>query len=318
MVEYFLMLGAFRRIRTEVPVDEDDGRIYSKFCSINSPFCQGVVERLGFDPSELRLHLVRMNEEAWELLEASERFHSQDLEILDPDSTIAHFSFALVSLLATFEARHGSVDARAFTDGLGEVFGARNRLGRMALLDGFVREEERLRVDFRGLKIEDCLFHSFDIWNCQFDDGTVFSRCRFMNCAGVFSRSSGMQNATFEPGCQFDADFERTLAAGNEKIQGSEAQNIESIRSFIDDFYRSGGFRVISVENLERYYGESNSVVPFKKLYRFMKRCGVVSEEDKGHYVNVSITREASASAERLITQGVLTGQLAEVAVGLR
>lgn len=317
MPEYFLMLDACSRMESERPIDEDDIRVFNKFCSINSPFCRGIVERLSGDASDLRFRLIRMNELAWELI-GDGRFPTEDGNVLDPDSAIAHFSSALIALLATFEAQHGAVSMRSFTDGLVEVFGKPGMLTKMALLDGFVREEERLRVDFRGLAVDSCLFHSVDFWNCQFDQGTVFSRCRFMNCSGVYSKSSGVGYATFNPDCQFDADFERVLASGNQKVQSTEAQNIDAVRSFVSDFYKQGGFHRKRRDQLERFYGYSNSVIPFKKMYRLMKQHGVVQEEDRGHYTDVRISRDASAAAERLITQGVLSGPLEAIIVGLR
>lgn len=318
MPEYFLMLDALQRLVEGAGVDKDDIRVYNRFCSMNSPFCQGIVSRVTIPATDFRFRLIQMYEQAWDVIEKDFPAPEEELEILEPDSAVAHFSFALVSLLAAYETRLGPLASESFTSALREVFGVGDVLRRVALLDGFIREEERLKIDFRGLRVEECLFHSVDIWSCQFDEGTVFSRCRFLNCAGVFSRASGVHLATFEPDCQVDAEFERVYASGNKKIRSTETQNIEAIKTFVADFYRQGGFRRITKDNIERYYGHSGTGIPFNRIYRLMKRYAVIEEESRGNYVEVRIAREAAPAAERLITQGVLSGRLRDVAVDLR
>jgi hypothetical protein len=300
----------------DAQLEDDDVRILDKFSSVNSYFCRGVVERLTGDVSEFRFKLVRMLEQAWEILQ--QRFPDGDQDILRPDSAAAQFSFALVSLLATYEGRAGPLNAASFTSALVDVFGEGNTLRRIALLDGFVRGDERIRIDFRGLRVEDCLFRSVDVWNCHYDEHTLFAKCRFMHCSGTFSKASGILSADFQPDCQFDAEFERIYEAGNKKIQNTEGQNIESIRSFIADFYKQGGFQKKGKDNIERYYGFSNCSVPFGKIYKAMKKHNVIEEVDQGRWIDVRISNKASAAAEKFLTQGVLGGPLKAVALDLR
>jgi len=316
MPEYFLMLDAFVGLEAGRPIDSDDIKIFNKYCSMNSPFCVGIISRVTWDASEFHFRLLQMYEQGIQVIAAD--FSDEDSDLMQPESAASQFSFALVSLVAAFQTRSGPLAAANFTQALREVFGEGTKLRRIALLDGFVREEERLRLDFRGLQVEDCLFHAVDIWSCQYDSGSVFSRCRFMNCPGVRSKASGVDLATFQPDCHLDAEFERVYAEGTKKLKGTETQNLDAIRSFVSDFYKQGGFRRINRPNVERYYGSSNSVVPFNRLYRLMKKHGVIEEEDHGNYLEVRIANAAREAAEKLITQGVLGGPLRKVAVGLR
>jgi hypothetical protein len=315
MPEYFLILDAIQRFDTSEVLGEDDIRIFNKYCSMNSPFCLGLARRISSDSKDVNFRLLQIYEQGLEVIDT--HFSEDDRDIGQPESAAARFSFAIVSLVAAFQTLAGSLVASNFTSALCEVFGRGSVLSRMALLDGFVRDEERIRIDFRGLRFEDCLFHAVDIWSCQFDANSSFSRCRFMSCLGVFSKGSGIREATFEPDCHLDAEFERVFAEGQERIKSTQGQNLDAIRSFISDFYRQGGFRRISYRNLERYYGSSNSFVPFKQLYRLMKKHGVISEEDHGHYTEVRVASRAQQAAEKLITQGVLGGALRDVAGSL-
>ncbi|HEX8480945.1 MAG TPA: hypothetical protein VF650_03485 [Allosphingosinicella sp.] len=316
MPEYFLVLDATARIRADVPIDEEDIRIFTKFCAFNTPFCCGLVERLHYDDLEFYLKLMQMNEQATAVI--AEGFPAEDADILRPDSAKAKFSYAVVSLLAAHESRNQPLQRERFTEALKQVFGGDRSLKGVVLLDGFVRDDERIRIDFRDVHVENSLFRAVDVWNCTYNKETVFSYCRFMNCPGSFAPSSGMQDATIDATCQVDEDFERTYARGHIKTRSTQDQNIEAIKSFIEDFYRQAHFRAVNKLNLERFYGKSNSVVPFKRLFALMKRHKVIDERDKGHYVEVAVARTAMAAAEQLITQNMLASPLEEIAIELR
>ncbi|GBR21886.1 hypothetical protein AA0616_2137 [Komagataeibacter nataicola NRIC 0616] len=316
MPEYFLIVDAFQAFNASRVINEEDVRILNKYCSMSSSFCLALTRKLSVSAHDFYFRILAMHEEGQEVIR--EKFSEDDQKILQPDSVTARFSFALVSLVAGFLDSSRSLDASNFTAALCEVFGNGSTVRRIALLDGFVRDEERIRLDFRGLRFEECLFHAVDIWSCQYDAKSSFSECRFMSCSGVFSKGSGVALATFEPNCILDIEFEQVFTEGRKKIQGTEDQSIDAIRSFVSDFYRQGGFRPISRENIERYYGASNSVVAFKQIYRLMKRHNVIIEENQGHYVEVRIAKSVHQMAEKLITQGTLGGALRDVASSLR
>jgi hypothetical protein len=315
MPEYFLMLDTVGRIRSDTPITVEDVRIMGKFCALNSPFCRGIVDRLALQDSDFYFKLIQMNEQATSII--SEQLFPEDLDILIPDSAVAQFSYALVSLLAAHEARNQPLQRDRFTEALRQVFGSNQALRGVALLDGFVRDDERIRIDFRDLHVEDCLFRAVDVWNCAYNADTVFSRCRFMNCPGTFASSSGMQDATFDTTCQLDEEFERIYARGHNKVRHTQDQHTDAIKSFLEDFYRQAHFRPKVYERLERFYGKSSSVVPFKKLYPIMRRFGVIEEHDTGRFLEVAVAKSAMAAAEQLITQNILSGALEDVAIEL-
>jgi len=316
MPEYFLMLDAVGRLRSNTPLDADDVRIFTKLCALNTPFCRGINNRLALEDTEFYLMLIQMNEQVASLI--SRDFLPEDSEILRPDSAAAKFSYAMVSLLAAHEARNQPLQKEQFTNGLKQVFGDDRSLKGVVLLDGFVHDEERVRIDFRDLRVEDSLFRAVDIWNCDYNVESVFSRCRFINCSGSFASSSGMNHATFDSSCQLDDVFEHTYAHGRKRVSNTHEQNIDSIKSFVEDFYKQAHFRQISYDNIERYYGKSNSVIPFKKLYNLMKIHGIVEERNKGNYTQISIAKSAMVAAEQLITQNWLSGPLEKIAIELR
>lgn len=316
MPEYFMMILVSRQINQEPNLDWDDVKIINKLCSGSSTFCREIAARCSSDPGEYKLKLIQMYDQATALI-ASSALSGED-DILRPESSIAQFSSSIVSLIAMYESQDGNLSVERLTNSLLEVFGSGFRLYNMAILEGFVRDEEKLRIDFRGLTVENCLFHSLDIWNCQFDEKTIFTNCRFVNCVGVFARSSGMHLAIFSPDCQLDSTFERIYSQGNKSLQNTEARIIAAIRSFLGDFYRQGAFRRVSKENLERYFGQANSGVPFSKIYRIAKRQGIIEEMDRGLFVEVKICESAVGIVEKMITQGVVGGIISQVIVDLR
>lgn len=301
MPEYFLMLDAHLRLRSENSLSADDIKIYNKYCSANSSFAQEIVERWTAGSDEFRIRLLDLKDAASVIIQAT--LPKEDWDILSPESAAAQFSFSIVSMLAIQTLATGQGDIQEFTDALTEIFEEDGTIKSMAILDGFVLGEERMRVDFRGKTIEDCLFHSIDFWNCKFDDKTTFKNCRFMKCGRTFVRSNGAHEATWDD-CQFDAEFEETFERGQDKVENSEFKKLQAIKSLISDFYRAGGFRPISKENIQQYYGQSNSVVPFNKLYKTLRNAEILTETNKGHFLEVRIAREAMDACERLITQG--------------
>lgn len=316
MPEYFLMISVAYQINQGPKLDRDDVRIINKFCSGSSTFCREIAARCSSDAGEYKLKLIEMYDQAT-LLTASNTLPGED-DILRAESSIAQFSSSIVSLIAMYESREGHISAKRLTTSLLEVFGSGLRLYNMAILEGFVRDEEKLRIDFRGLTVENCLFHSVDIWNCQFDEKTIFIKCRFVNCVGTFARSSGMHMAIFSPDCQLDSAFERIYSQGNKHVQNTEARSVAAIRSLLNDFYRQGAFRRVSKENLERYFGQANSGVPFTKMYRIVKKQGIIEEIDRGNFTEVKICEGAASVVERMITQGVVGGILSQVVIDLR
>ncbi|WP_272010573.1 hypothetical protein [Roseovarius sp. ZX-A-9] len=313
--EYFLMIDASLNCMNGASLELADIRIMNKYCNSNSLFSQGVVQRFDGDELSFFVRLLEMNAESWVVAEAT--LPSPDLDILRPDSAIAQFSFAIVGLLATYVSESGSLDAERFTNGVCEIFMEDGVVRKMAILDGFFKEEERIRIDFRGRHWDQCLFHSVDIWSCQFDSETKFSGCKFQHCEGVYNKASGVMDAHFEPNCIFDDVFEKIYSVGNQKVQSDEARVVEDVKSFVSDFHSQGAFWKKNLENLERFYGQSNPSIPFKKLMRQMRRSGVIVEKDMGHYVDVTLSNEAIEAAERLITQGVLEGVLRDAVVEL-
>jgi hypothetical protein len=316
MPEYFLMLDAYIGLSANRNIGESDVRVLNKFCGMNSLFSRGIASRLTLDTSDFRLKLIEMYDQGKGVIAAS--FLPEDLEMLRPDSAVAQLSFALLSLLVAFETRNGATIGMGFTEAVREVFGEGDALRDFAILDGFVREEERLRLDFRGLTVEGCLFQAFDLWDCSFDSESVFTRCRFMGCAGIFSKGTGVQYANFRSDCIFDVDFERVYASINKKIATTEAQNIEAIRAFVWEFYRGGGFIRVKRHVVESRYGAANNYVSFKNMYNLMRRRKIVEEVNQRSFVDVRICRSAVSACEKLITQGVLSSPLKELAIELR
>lgn len=317
MPEYFLMLDTYIGLSSDRVISESDVRVLNKFCGMNSLFSRGVAGRLGLNASDFRFKLIELYDRGREVILTS--FAPEDSEILRPDSALAQFSFALLSLLVAFEGRDGATVGVGFTEAIREVFGEGNRLEGLAILDGFIREEERLRLDFRGLAVDGCLFQAFDLWDCTFDAQSVFTRCRFVACSGIYSKSTGVQHANFRSDCIFDADFEKVYAAINKKIATTEAQNIEAVRSFVWEFYRGGGFIRLKRHVVESKYGSANNYVPFKTMYALMKRRGIIEElSTQKQFVDVRVCRSAISACEKLITQGVLSSPLKELAIELR
>lgn len=315
MPEYFLMLDASLGVMNGDGLQAGDIRILNKYCNANSLFSAGLVNRYANGEEAFRIRLLELNVESVVVIHAT--MPSQDLDILNHESALAQFSFSLVSLLSTFESRHGSLEMEPFTNALVEIFEENGAIRNMAILDGYFKEGQRIKIDFRGLALNNCLFHSVDIWNCLYDDKSDFAQCKFQHCEGVFSKDSGISEANFGSSCIVDETFENIWASGHKKIETNEAKIIEAVKSFVSDFHRQGAFWKKNLENIERYYGQSNSTVPFKKMMRAMRKVGIISEKDMGHHIDVTISKNAIASAEQLITQGLVNGPIERVVIAL-
>lgn len=315
MPEYFAMLYANERMKLDDDLSIPDIRLFNEFSGANNLFNSGLVERFSGDESDFRLQIIDTLERG--ILTIGKGLSASDSDLLKAESISAEFTFSCVSLVSSYCIEIGRQDVRAVSAGITDIFKHDGALRNLVILDGVLKDDRRLRMDFRDLLVENCLFNAFDFWNCQFNERTVFSRCRFSNCTGVYSRSTGVDLVTFNSDCQFDEEFERILADGNKRRATTAEQVVESVRSFVSDFHKNGGFRKVNLKNLERYYSQSHSIVPFKKMYSIMKRNSIVIEHDKGHYVEVSISSSAAVAAERLITQAVLMDPIDAVAYAL-
>jgi hypothetical protein len=308
MFEYFLSIEQAAFFDSDRLLDFSEVHIFAKYCQLNSDFCRSIIRRVShLDDDTFLLRIVALLESGTGLIATAS---AEETNLFDPDSLAARFSNALASLVLTRVSAHGGVDRHDLTRAICDAFQKEGSLRDLAILDGFVRDGEPVRFDFRKLRVEHCLFRAVDIWNCTYDSETEFSNCRFEGCQGQFAKSSGMAQATFQDTCQFDEVFQRIFAQGDARINSSNEQIFLSIKSFLEDFYRQARFRNVNTKNLERYYGQSSSTTPFKKLYRLMKNLEIIGETNHGHYTDAYVEPDVRADAERLITQSVLSGKI--------
>lgn len=308
--EYFLMLDAYEALTTDRTLVKQDILIFNKYCTANSMFCRGIVERIEKDDDVFGMALINYhaNGEALILTE----FVEDDKDILMPTSALSQFSFSLITLLAKYELDDGHLNNERFNVMLRNIFSSHGEVLRMSVMDIFIHDDKRFKIklDFRGLKLKECLFHSVDIGNCMYDLETEFRDCRFIKCSGNFPKASGITRETFID-CHMDEEFEQKFSSAERRME----EQIESIKadvtSFVLDFYSSGEFKSYTKDFVERHYKKSNPRVPFKKMYKIMTELEIIEEvPDKQKRVYISINRKSVKAVERLAGNGVLAGAL--------
>ena len=320
MTEHFLMLDLANKLKDVEETDENYGildiQIFNKYCNANSTMCQGLALRLGDDIDAFGLCIIGLQF-------TGERLIAQDLEdqesnILTPSSAASQFSYSLISLIVAQLSLKNNLSTSSLTKALTDIFSSDGKtISRMAIMDGVHTGDTRFRLDFRGLTFVECLFHSIDIWSCQFDQDSKFIRCRFIACDGVRSKDDGITGDTFDATCMLDDVFEKAFEIGETKITDTQEKIKSDITAFVSDFYSSGRYDVYTEDYIERHYNESNPAIKAKKMIQVFRRHGVLVSSDrknrsKGEWFMMS--EEAKPSIERLITQGVLSGVLKRIA----
>jgi hypothetical protein len=311
MPEYFAMVHVSKQLAHEYTLNKSELRLLNRFGTAGSLFTTGIVSRFVGDESEFMLKIIDLLNHGWAIIKEYLPQHENDFFNLE--SFIAQFTHACVGLLCAFITRSESASTDQIDKGLKELFFTNGALRNVVILDGLVGDEYKIRLNFKGLRVENCTFNSMDFWSCQFDSQTRFVDCKISGCTGAIPKDSTIRLASFQ-NCQFDDDFESAMADLNRRIDNTAEKALDAIRSFISDFHRQGGFRKIKLSNLERYYGQSNSAVPFRRIYQLMRKHGVVVEIDMGRFTEVAIAPKAAVAAERLITQAVLDTPLSWVA----
>lgn len=320
MTEHFLMLDLAKKLKDDPDSDQNYGildiLIFNKYCTANSTMCRGLALRLGNDDEEFGLCIIGLQL-------TGERLIAQDLDesqsnILTPGSAASQFSYSLISLIVARLSLKNNLSTSSLTQALTEIFSSDGTtISRMAIMDGVHTGDTRFRLDFRGLTFIECLFHSIDIWSCQFDHDSKFVRCRFISCDGVRSKDDGITGDTFDATCMLDEAFEKAFAIGETKVIDTQEKIKSDITAFVSDFYSSGRYDVYTEDYIERHYNESNPTIKAKKMIQAFRRHGVLvsagkKNRSKGEWFMMS--EDAKPSIERLITQGVISGVLKKVA----
>ena len=325
MTEQFLMLGLSEVLLAD-PNDETepshtltvlDVLIFNKYCSANSIMCRGLSLRLGSDSDVFGLNIIGFHFTGERLIE--QELEDSESNILKPGSAASQFSYSLISLIVAQMSLKGDLSTEALTKMLIDIFSSSDKtISRMAIIDGVHTGDRRFRLDFRGLTFVECLFHSIDIWSCQFDEASNFQRCRFISCDGIRSRDSGITENTFDMNCVFDEVFERVFAKGQTRVVDAQEKVKTDILSFVSDFYSSGRFEDFTEDYIAKHYSRTNPTVPIKKMIQAFKRNGVLvrNPRKRDTYWHM-VADDAKASIERLVTQGVLSGSLKKIAQDL-
>jgi hypothetical protein len=239
--------------------------------------------------------------------------------ILSLDSAATEFSWAVFSLMCAYLQYRKRFDTGTLSAWIKSLYSENGQISRLALLAGFSGDGWGVRLDFKGVKLSECLFQAVNIWDFHYDAGTEFQRCRFVNCVGVRRRDGGISVATFHASCIKDDVFESVFSAGQEKVEDAQERIKKDILSFVADFYSSGQFSEWTDDYIKKHYLRANPVVPFKRLFAIFKEYGLLVRNDKKRdRISYLISIEDRPSVERLVTQGVISGKLKEIAVALR
>lgn len=319
MTEHFLMLDLAINLKSEQGSEHEfsilDILIFNKYCIANSTMCRNLALRLGDDADEFGLHVIGLQL-------TGERLIAQDLgenetDILSSGSAASQFSCSLISLIVSRLELDNNLSTTSLTKALINIFSSDGQtISQMAIMDGVHSGETRFRLDFRGLCFVECLFHSIDIWSCQFDQTTSFSRCRFIACDGVRSKDSGITGDTFDATCMFDEAFKRAFDVGQKKVVSAQEKIKSDITAFVSDFYTNGRYNTFTDDYIERHFNESNPTIRPKKMIQTFRKYGVLVPSEKkvtkGNWLMMS--DHAKPSIERLITQGVVSGVLKKIA----
>lgn len=317
MSSYFLMQGIKRRLLGLDELDGVDIGILRKYCTPGTFFCVELAKRLGSDDDDFGLRLVELRESGENIIERT--MPPGENNILSLDSAATEFSWAVFSLMCAYLQHRSRFDAETLTSWIRSLYSESGHISRLALLAGFGGDGWGVRLDFRGVKLSECLFQSVNIWDFHYDSVTEFQRCRFVNCVGVRRRDSDISVSTFHSSCIKDDVFESVFSAGQEKVEDAQERIKRDIISFVADFYSSGQFSEWSEEYIKKHYLMANPVVPYKKIFAAAKDTGLlVRNEKKKDRIRFMIAIGDRPAVERLVTQGVISGKLKEIAIALR
>ncbi len=316
MKEHFLMLHLSRKLKSDTAIDVVDLSIFIKYCSERSAMCSGLVKRLNTSDDEFGLTIIDFHDAGERLI--TDHLTEDEGNILKPGSTSSEFSYSLITLVSEQQSQNNRVSAENFTFAIKDIFSTNDTISRMAIIDTAHSDETGTRIDFRGLTFSECLFHSVDIWSCSFDEKSYFNRCRFISCDGVRSRDSGITEKTFDANCIFDDVFEKVFSAGQVRVDETQTKVRTDITSFVYIYYSGGVFVDFTEDYLAKHYARRNPSVQFRKMFRTFRKHEVIvlnaKKKDKQWYM---IAPSYQNAVERLISQGVFSGKLRDVAEDL-
>jgi hypothetical protein len=169
-----------------------------------------------------------------------------------------------------------------------DIFGAENgsAVRGLCIVDDGGLQEVKLRFDFVGLTLEDCIFVGYtDLWSCRADSTTRFNGCRIQGCQGAPSIRAGLRGANFGSSCVMDGAALRSIKAVSAKVGARRLQAEGAVRGLLGDFgSRSKGISgAIRKEHMRDRY-KSDGLFGFTEVWERLLKQGVIIEDAAQKY----------------------------------